>query len=72
MNQTLDQMRATLETEIKTVDEALVSLRAQRDALNDQIRLKVTEQTELRSAFARLTPRTRRAKVEAPVETPEA
>lgn len=60
-NPKLDAMRADIETEIKKVDEQLGTLRTQKKALATQIRDKVSEQSELRSALARLTPKRRKA-----------
>ena len=54
-NPKLDAMRADIETEIKGVDDQLSALRGQKQAIADQIRVKVTELSELRSALARLT-----------------
>jgi predicted nuclease with TOPRIM domain len=71
-NPKLDTMRAGLETEIKAVDEQLATLRAQKAGIAEQIKAKVTEQYELRSALTRLTPR-RRKTTAAPAEAvPEA
>lgn len=61
-NPKLDEMRAGIEREIKAVDETLTTLRTQKADLAAKIRAKVEEQTELRSALARLTPRQRKAK----------
>jgi predicted nucleic acid-binding Zn-ribbon protein len=62
MNQKLEGFRTGIEAEIVTVTNELTKLRGQKKTLADQIRDKVAELAELRSALARMTPRTRKAK----------